>query len=64
MEAEGVVSGAEERRTHPEGVEFNRFFSRLLFETKSCWARDVLRSAKEDLWREWKRRCDPDWEPT
>lgn len=52
------VSGAVERRCHPEGRGFEIFFTDVLMKrTQSCWQRDVIRSCKETLWAAWKERA-------
>ena len=58
-----TYSGVDERRTHPEGKLFRKFFDRLLIvATKSCWERDVIRGSQEYLWERWKDRAALDGE--
>lgn len=55
------MSPAEERATHPQGDDFMDFFHGLmLYQTKSCWERDVLRATKDHLWEAWKARAAED----
>jgi hypothetical protein len=34
---------------------FNKWFSAMLLDQKSCLIRDVLRNQKENLWSEWQK---------
>lgn len=54
-----VLSGAEERSTHPEGKRFTGYFEALLhLPGRACWERDVLRASKETLWANWKLHAE------
>lgn len=50
------VSQEKERTEHPRGEQFNDFFNKILLSTGSSWERDIIRSAKEVLWSEWKAK--------
>ncbi len=45
----------ESKYNHPEWKVFDKFFTRLLLNTGSCFERDVLRNCKDFLFSNWVR---------